>query len=144
MELAMKTSTRRHEKAAMRKDAAEQMRQLVDQFVLDVLDVLLRDGIRRLGRAMANAERVTPDDGSPESILAEVVGKHRLTPREADIVNAGIRGVPRRRLAKELGIGEETLKSHIQRILKKLGRHRFQEVAWELRERAMTGHRSGG
>jgi DNA-binding CsgD family transcriptional regulator len=43
----------------------------------------------------------------------------RLTPREQQIIPLLAKGYTRQRIAKELGIGHDTIKSHINRMFKK-------------------------
>lgn len=47
--------------------------------------------------------------------------KDDLTPRECDIMQFVARGSSNRQIAQELGVGEETVKSHMRAILPKLG-----------------------
>jgi DNA-binding CsgD family transcriptional regulator len=43
----------------------------------------------------------------------------RLTPREQQIIPLLAKGYTRQRIGKELGIGEDTIKAHIQRMFVK-------------------------
>lgn len=45
----------------------------------------------------------------------------RLTPRERQVLHLIGRGFPNKRIASELGISERTVKSHVGRVLAKLG-----------------------
>jgi DNA-binding NarL/FixJ family response regulator len=44
-----------------------------------------------------------------------------LTPRQADVYRAMVRGASDKQIARELGIGESTVKSHVRVILQTLG-----------------------
>ena len=47
--------------------------------------------------------------------------KFNLTPRQIDVLNMMMRGLPNKRIAAQLSISEPTVKEHIGNILKKLG-----------------------
>lgn len=47
--------------------------------------------------------------------------KFNLTPRQSDVLNMMMRGLPNKRIAAQLLISEATVKEHISNILKKLG-----------------------
>lgn len=55
----------------------------------------------------------------PELVSAD--GQHVLTPRELEVMPLLAEGARNRDIARRLCISEETVKSHVQRILKKLG-----------------------
>lgn len=67
-----------------------------------------------------DGEGVAPVRETPAPVVGIAVHKP-LTGREADIVSALSRGVPRTELAADLGIGDGTVKTHIKGILKKTG-----------------------
>jgi len=45
----------------------------------------------------------------------------RLTPREREVLELIARGLPNKRIALELGLSEKTVKTHVGRVLAKLG-----------------------
>lgn len=51
----------------------------------------------------------------------EKLNKFNLTPRQIDVLNMIVRGLPNKRIAAQLSISEPTVKEHISNILKKIG-----------------------
>ncbi|HDR2279706.1 TPA: response regulator transcription factor [Enterobacter ludwigii] len=51
----------------------------------------------------------------------ELLSKFNLTPRQIDVLNMIMRGLPNKRIAAQLSISEPTVKEHISNILKKIG-----------------------
>lgn len=51
----------------------------------------------------------------------EELNKFNLTPRQIDVLNMIMRGLPNKRIAAQLSISEPTVKEHISNILKKIG-----------------------
>lgn len=51
----------------------------------------------------------------------EKLSKFNLTPRQIDVLNMIMRGLPNKRIAAQLSISEPTVKEHISNILKKIG-----------------------
>jgi len=63
-------------------------------------------------------------------------GNAGLTRRESDVLTCIVEGLPNAAIAERLSISEETVKSHVKAILRKLGaRDRAQVVGIALRER---------
>ena len=76
---------------------------------------------RRLIGHFARAAR-TPEDGVPEALT-------ELTTRELDVLRLLARGMSNAEIAAELVLGENTIKTHVARVLSKLGlRDRVQAV----------------
>jgi two-component system, NarL family, response regulator LiaR len=44
-----------------------------------------------------------------------------ITPREHDVLRLVVEGLPNKQIAQRLGIGEKTVKTHVSRVLAKLG-----------------------
>ena len=85
-------------------------------------DALLEPSITR--RLIEQFARVAapPSDGLPPAVAA-------LTPRELEVLRLLARGLSNAEIAAELVLGEETVKTHVARILGKLGlRDRVQAV----------------
>jgi two-component system nitrate/nitrite response regulator NarL len=60
-----------------------------------------------------------------------------LSPRERDVLGLIARGYSNRQIARELAIGEQTVKTHVRSILTKLGlQDRVQAAIFALRHQA--------
>jgi len=82
------------------------------------------DELRRLHRALG------PRSGNGES---DVV----LTRREADVLEHMTKGLTNKEIAEQLGISSETVKEHVQHLLRKVGvRDRTQAAVWLARQQA--------
>jgi DNA-binding NarL/FixJ family response regulator len=65
----------------------------------------------------------------PSPDLADEAKLQELTPREREVLELVARGLPNRQIAKELFVEESTIRTHVKRILMKLGlRDRVQIV----------------
>lgn len=86
----------------------------------DVDPGALADGIRDVhaGRPALNpsvAARLMHRSGSPPP------GHSELTARERDVLRLVVEGLANKQIAQRLGIGEKTVKTHVSRVLAKLG-----------------------
>ena len=81
--------------------------------------------IRRFARQL--------DDKRPRRLLDDIAARFGLTPRECDILERAMAGIPRSRLADALGISENTIKSQVRSLLLKTGHRSIAEAVWELR-----------
>jgi len=62
-----------------------------------------------------------------------------LTPREVDVLSLACAGLANKEIARELGIGEKTVKTHVSNILGKLGcTSRAQAAAHAVAQRLAT------
>jgi DNA-binding NarL/FixJ family response regulator len=59
----------------------------------------------------------------------------RLTPRQTEVLELVAEGLSNKQVAQRLSIQEQTVKNHVQRILRALGVHRRGEAAARLRRR---------
>jgi two-component system, NarL family, response regulator LiaR len=97
----------------------------------------LADGVRRVHRGEsllhpAVAPRVIREAVGPGTASA----REALTPRELDVLRLLARGLPNKLIARELGIAERTVKTHVSSILAKLGvTDRTQAALYAVRER---------
>jgi NarL family two-component system response regulator LiaR len=56
-----------------------------------------------------------------EALAREPAATHPLTPRERDVLTCVCRGMSNKQIARELGLAEKTVKTHVGHILAKLG-----------------------
>jgi NarL family two-component system response regulator LiaR len=119
------------------------------------------DAARMMGVLRAGAAGYIRKDAEPETLLAAVrmVARGRtyidpavarlasepdhladaLTPRELDVVRQLVSGQSNGDIADALGIGEETVKSHVSHVLAKLGvENRAQAIAEALRRHLVS------
>jgi NarL family two-component system response regulator LiaR len=107
----------------------------------DVEPQQLADGVRRVHRGEsllhpAVARRVIREAVGPGTASA----RDALTPRELDVLGLLARGLPNKLIARELGIAERTVKTHVSSILAKLGvTDRTQAALYAVRERLADG-----
>jgi DNA-binding NarL/FixJ family response regulator len=67
-----------------------------------------------------------------------------LTPREREVIVAIASGATNRQIAKDLGVGERTARTHVSNILGKLGlTSRTQAAMWAVREGLVAGTADG-
>jgi NarL family two-component system response regulator LiaR len=102
----------------------------------DVEPQELADGVRRVHRGEsllhpAVAPRVIREAVGPSTASA----REALTPRELDVLRLLARGLPNKLIARELGIAERTVKTHVSSIFGKLGvTDRTQAALYAVRE----------
>jgi NarL family two-component system response regulator LiaR len=107
----------------------------VGYLLKDVDPQALADGIRDVhaGRPALHASvaaRLMRRSGSPRPT------SDRLTPRERDVLRLVVEGLANKQIAQRLGIGEKTIKTHVSRVLAKLGvTDRTQAAVLAIRER---------
>jgi len=105
------------------------------------------DEARRAGALRAGASGYVRKDADPEVLLDAIraVARGRqffepaaldaaptgdLSGRELEVLREAAHGLTNREIAERLGIGEETVRTHVSRLLSKLGvQHRAQLVA---------------
>jgi DNA-binding NarL/FixJ family response regulator len=73
------------------------------------------------------------------SILDAMATERQLTPRESELIAAAIAGMPRRLVADELGVSENTVKVQIRLLLVKCGVNNLDELADGIVRRALRG-----
>ncbi|MBX3181341.1 MAG: response regulator transcription factor [Polyangiaceae bacterium] len=72
-------------------------------------------------------------------LVDELARREALTPREVEILAAGVAGLPRELLAEDLGISTNTLKSQIRRLLLKCRVKTLDELARQVLTQALAG-----
>jgi len=112
--------------SAMIDDAA-----LLDILGSDTLGVVLKESasvdLVECIRSAARGQRMIPqpllDRGAHlrERLADRSSALQELTSREADVVEAVAAGSSNKKIAKELGISESTVKTHLHRIFRKVG-----------------------
>uniref|UniRef100_A0A942T8Y7 Response regulator transcription factor n=1 Tax=Neobacillus citreus TaxID=2833578 RepID=A0A942T8Y7_9BACI len=111
-------------------------------------DALLAPDVTRrvISRATALATGQTPltpasgaGAGGPAASGADVAAAAGLTERETEVLRLLARGLSNAEIAKELFVGDATVKTHVSNVLQKLGlRDRIQAVVWAF-ERGVAG-----
>lgn len=93
------------------------------------------------GAVMRQALRLVLDGGCyvPAQALADLDGAPRaktatLTPRQHDVLHCLMQGQPNKQIARELGIGEGTVKLHIAAVLRALRARNRTEAVVRARE----------
>lgn len=77
-----------------------------------------REALLAAIRTVAKGERSLPDDIAQR--LKDRLAEPEITPREREILTLVTRGNANKEIAATLGIGEDTVKQHVSRILMKL------------------------
>lgn len=67
-------------------------------------------------------------DGGADALFAKIASDHQLTVREREITEYLARGRNKRVISQELGLSEETVKTHMGNVYRKLGVHSQQEL----------------
>lgn len=88
--------------------------------------------------ALEEIAHLAVDASAARSELVRVASEHGLSGRELQVLAAATFGVPRSRLAAALGIGENTVKTFIKKMLDKLGQQSLDEAVWWVRGRLAT------
>lgn len=90
------------------------------------------------GWGMARPASAVSPDSAIESVSQLITVENSLTPRESEIIVLLARGRNRRFISEELVVSEETIKSHVYSIYRKLGIHSQQELLDLVEVRAST------
>lgn len=64
----------------------------------------------------------TPDprEATPLALARALARRHRLTPTESEVLEAFVAGCERADLAEALGVSENTMRSHVRAVCRKL------------------------
>lgn len=110
------------------------LKRVSDAALVDALEAVHR-GETVVDPALAAAYERTQGSGRKRAV-GWPGGEVGLTRREGDVLACIVEGLPNAAIADRLSISEETVKSHVKAILRKLGaRDRAQVVGIALRER---------
>ncbi len=104
-----------------------------------------------LVRVMRQTLRVQPSDRRPAEVASEAWRPRaepprepgfraifpELTARQAEVFQELVRGMSDKQIARELGISDSTVKSHVRAILQIVGVHKRGEAAFEARARGV-------
>ncbi|KGH44889.1 LuxR family transcriptional regulator, partial [Modestobacter caceresii] len=74
----------------------------------------------RAGRTVVDPQ-IRRGEGSAEPVSRELTPEVPLTRRESDVLDELLQGQSNRAIGKNLFISEDTVKSHVKAILRKLG-----------------------
>jgi len=72
-----------------------------------------------------------------EAKVRRAIADLSLSPRRAQVLTASVHGVPRARLARELGLSETTIKAHVRGLLRHMGERSLAAAVWTVRKRAI-------
>src|SRR6516225_8331487 len=102
--------------------------------LLEAVRVALRGGVSRPPRQSGKAGDGTPGGGPLQPVDVETLYPD-LTPRQAEVFRALMRGSSDKQIARELDISDTTVKTHVRAILQIVGVHKRGEAAHEARVR---------
>jgi two-component system, NarL family, nitrate/nitrite response regulator NarL len=106
--------------------------------LLDAVRVALRGGVSRPPRNVGRAGE-GPPSGVVHPIDVEALYPE-LTPRQAEVFRALMRGTSDKQIARDLDISDTTVKTHVRAILQIVGVHKRGEAAHEARVRGAGDH----
>ena len=100
--------------------------------MLSALDVVLKGGIFLPAEAVATPIAPQASTGRPPADTAELQRRlAELTPRQLDAYRAAARGLPNKLIARELGVAESTVKTHLAAVYSVLGVHNRTQAAYQ-------------
>ncbi len=102
------------------------------ELMLSALDVVLKGGIFLPAEAVATP--IAPQAGagrSPDDAAELQRRLAELTPRQLDAYRAAARGLPNKLIARELGVAESTVKTHLAAVYSVLGVHNRTQAAYQ-------------
>jgi len=111
--------------------------ELVRRALAEGLDACLwkgmsRDDLADALRRVAKGEQVVSSPGSHGRVPADgyrwPLAELRLTPRESEVLALLAEGMTNRAIAEAMGLGRETVKSHVREVFLKLGVHTRSEA----------------
>ena len=90
--------------------------------VVNALRIVLSGGLYVPPQAFAGSTpgRLDPADGPAGLVTHSVLDRLGLTPRQGDVLRGMLRGMPNKVIARELDLSVETVKDHVQSVLRSL------------------------
>ncbi len=90
--------------------------------VVHALRIVLSGGLYVPPQAFGGATpgRIDPADGPAGLVTRSVLERLGLTPRQGDVLRGMLRGMPNKVIARELDLSVETVKDHVQSVLRSL------------------------
>jgi DNA-binding NarL/FixJ family response regulator len=90
--------------------------------VVNALRIVLSGGLYVPPQAFANGpgKRVSASDGPAALVTRSVLEQLGLTPRQGEVLKGILRGLPNKMIARELDLSVETVKDHVQSVLRSL------------------------
>jgi DNA-binding NarL/FixJ family response regulator len=103
------------------------------EVMLGALDIVVRGGIYLPQEILASEPgRQSRAPRRPEDALVDANQRFTgMTPRQTDVYLAAARGLPNKLIARELGIAESTVKSHLSAVYSMLGVRNRTEAAYQ-------------
>ena len=98
-------------------------------------NILVRDGGVYVPSEALAERAVAADVGEADSSAGAEIEGSDLTPRQRTVLSLLERGMSNKAIARELGIGEITVKAHVSAILRKLGVENRLQAIVAVRER---------
>jgi two-component system nitrate/nitrite response regulator NarL len=93
---------------------------IAPEALLDALQTIAGGGIYLPAAVLAGID--APADSSPASPLRDIVQAFpALTQRQSEVLCSALRGLPNKLIARELGISDGTVKTHLSVIFRELG-----------------------
>jgi DNA-binding NarL/FixJ family response regulator len=102
--------------------------------LIDALNVVLHGGIYLPQVAPRADAKQHPDVAEPRQRLADL----GITPRQIDVLGQLAQGKSNKVIARELGIADTTVKTHIMEVFGVLGVHSRTELLFELSRRGLS------
>jgi DNA-binding NarL/FixJ family response regulator len=101
--------------------------------MLAALKIVVSGGIYLPGEALRDSaapRRTVP--GPADAALIDIAARYReLTPRQVDVYRAAARGLSNKLIARELGIAESTVKTHLSTVFAVLGVSNRTQAAYQ-------------
>jgi DNA-binding NarL/FixJ family response regulator len=103
------------------------------EVMLAALNIVVSGGIYLPPEVLreSGSNTATQHTGSPRELVNVEVRYAGLTPRQVDVYRAAARGLPNKLIARELGIAESTVKTHLSMVYSVLGVSNRTQAAYQ-------------